>query len=123
MVQRRLRDARLPRQLRHRSALRRHHPPQNRLLQIFRIPRHLSSLSAPPPSLLGLQKTVTTILTRGASNLYDRIINEGAVIDFLNIGVGVIRTGIFNVADMAIMLGGLLVLFAHFYTSKERQKI
>jgi signal peptidase II len=34
------------------------------------------------------------------------------VIDFLNVGIGSLRTGIFNVADMAIMLGVFLLLFA-----------
>jgi signal peptidase II len=33
-----------------------------------------------------------------------------AVIDFMNLGIGPLRTGIFNVADMAIMLGVGLVL-------------
>jgi signal peptidase II len=33
------------------------------------------------------------------------------VIDFMNVGIGPLRTGIFNVADMAIMLGaGIFVL-------------
>jgi len=46
----------------------------------------------------------------GFSNLLDRIHNNGAVVDFINIGVGRLRTGIFNVADLAIMLGiGLLL--------------
>ncbi|MBN2006998.1 MAG: signal peptidase II [Anaerolineae bacterium] len=46
----------------------------------------------------------------GFSNLLDRIHNGGAVVDFINIGVGRLRTGIFNVADLAIMLGiGLLL--------------
>ncbi len=53
------------------------------------------------------------LLSGGGSNLYDRIVNDGAVIDFLNIGIGVVRTGIFNVADMAIMLGGVLLFVAH----------
>ena len=30
---------------------------------------------------------------------------RGSVIDFMNVGVGPLRTGIFNVADMAILLG------------------
>ena len=35
----------------------------------------------------------------------------GMVIDFMNVGIGPLRTGIFNVADMAIMLGaGIFVL-------------
>ena len=40
----------------------------------------------------------------GLSNLIDRVA-IGTVIDFLNIGVGPWRTGIFNVADVAIMAG------------------
>jgi len=45
----------------------------------------------------------------GLSNLVDRIA-MGSVIDFLNIGIGPVRTGIFNVADVAIMLGMTLFL-------------
>jgi len=56
---------------------------------------------------------LSLLFSGGASNLYDRIVNEGAVIDFLNIGIGVVRTGVFNVADMAIMLGGVLLFVAH----------
>jgi signal peptidase II len=49
-------------------------------------------------------------LAGGTSNLVDRIA-MGRVIDFLNIGIGPVRTGIFNVADVAIMAGiGLLML-------------
>jgi len=57
-------------------------------------------------SLLAL----TLVFSGGVSNLYDRVINNGAVIDFLNVGVGTIRTGIFNVADIAIMVG-VFILF------------
>lgn len=49
----------------------------------------------------------------GVSNLHDRITNAGAVVDFLNPGIGTIRTGIFNIADMAIMTGETLALLAH----------
>ena len=45
----------------------------------------------------------------GVSNLIDRVL-RGSVIDFLNVGIGSLRTGIFNVADMALMLGVALVL-------------
>jgi len=48
-------------------------------------------------------------LAGGASNWADRLFH-GHVIDFMNIGIGPLRTGIFNVADVAIMAG--LVLFA-----------
>jgi signal peptidase II len=52
------------------------------------------------------------VVAGGASNWVDRLV-QGSVVDFLNIGVGRLRTGIFNVADMAIMLGAAVLLFAH----------
>jgi signal peptidase II len=45
----------------------------------------------------------------GVSNVFDRV-TRGAVIDFLNVGVGSLRTGIFNVADVAIMIGAALIV-------------
>jgi signal peptidase II len=45
----------------------------------------------------------------GVSNLLDRIL-RGSVVDFMSIGVGSIRTGIFNVADVAIIVGGVLLI-------------
>lgn len=45
----------------------------------------------------------------GAGNLIDRIY-KGSVTDFLLIDFGVISTGIFNVADMAIVVGFILLL-------------
>jgi signal peptidase II len=47
----------------------------------------------------------------GISNLIDRLLYNGRVTDFLNVGIGGLRTGIFNVADMAIMAGALLLLW------------
>ena len=48
----------------------------------------------------------------GVGNLIDRVAREGRVIDFMNMGIGSLRTGIFNVADVQIMVGmGLLLLF------------
>ena len=43
------------------------------------------------------------------SNLADRVA-YGSVVDFLNVGVGPLRTGIFNVADVAILAGAALVV-------------
>jgi signal peptidase II len=51
------------------------------------------------------------ILGGGLSNLFDRCVYDGRVFDFLNIGIGQLRTGVFNVADMGIMLGVALLLF------------
>src|SRR6266446_442866 len=38
----------------------------------------------------------------GLSNFTDRLVNGGYVVDFINVGVGPLRTGIFNVADIFI---------------------
>jgi signal peptidase II len=51
-------------------------------------------------SLLGLG----LIAAGGMSNVADRIF-LGSVVDFIHIGVGSFRTGIFNVADVAILAG------------------
>jgi signal peptidase II len=40
----------------------------------------------------------------GISNLIDRMIHEDGVIDFVSIGIGSFRTGIFNLADMYILV-------------------
>ncbi|HOT92689.1 MAG TPA: signal peptidase II [Anaerolineae bacterium] len=51
------------------------------------------------------------IIGGGFSNLLDRIIRNGRVADFMNIGIGNVRTGIFNVADVVILIGiGLLLV-------------
>jgi signal peptidase II len=47
----------------------------------------------------------------GLSNLIDRWLYGGYVLDFLNVGVGPVRTGIFNVADVCILAGVILLLF------------
>ena len=45
----------------------------------------------------------------GLGNLWDRLARDGAVVDFLNLGIGPVRTGIFNVADL-VLVAGLVVL-------------
>ncbi len=55
---------------------------------------------------------MSLLLSGGISNLVDRFFNQGRVIDFLNIGIGPVRTGILNVADILITVGaiGLVLL-------------
>ena len=48
----------------------------------------------------------------GLSNLADRALRQGSVVDFLNVGLGPVRTGIFNVADVGITTGTILLLAA-----------
>jgi signal peptidase II len=52
---------------------------------------------------------IALFLAGGISNWIDRVL-RGSVVDFLNIGVGWLRTGIFNCADVAIMLGTAVFL-------------
>jgi signal peptidase II len=50
------------------------------------------------------------LLAGGAvGNLIDRVVYGGAVVDFVSLGLGPFRTGIFNLADVAITLGVVLV--------------
>jgi len=60
------------------------------------------------PSFIAL----VLILSGGIGNMIDRIFNDGSVIDFLNLGVGPLRTGIFNIADIAITAGCILLWFS-----------
>jgi len=50
----------------------------------------------------------------GASNLVDRIA-RGSVVDFMNVGIGSVRTGIFNVADVALMAGVVCIVIGSQY--------
>lgn len=50
------------------------------------------------------------VLSGGLGNLLDRIMNDGRVIDFMNLGIGPLRTGIFNVADVCITTGVVLLI-------------
>ncbi len=50
------------------------------------------------------------VLSGGIGNLLDRLLHDGRVIDFMNVGIGSLRTGIFNVADVCIMIGISLVV-------------
>src|SRR5687768_6283564 len=42
----------------------------------------------------------TFLAASGIGNLIDRLLNDGRVTDFLNVGIGGLRSGIFNIADV-----------------------
>ena len=59
----------------------------------------------------------------GLSNWVDRARNDGSVVDFMNLGIGtVLRTGIFNVADLAIVLGILFLLYAGWKLERDEKR-
>lgn len=69
--------------------------------------RHIQK--APVPFIVAL----ALVAGGGLGNLIDRLFNDGHVVDFMQIGFSPLRTGVFNVADMAIMTGtGLLFVLA-----------
>lgn len=53
---------------------------------------------------------IALISAGGAGNLIDRIRFEGTVTDFLNLGIGPLRTGIFNLADLVLLVGAIVLL-------------
>jgi signal peptidase II len=59
----------------------------------------------PKPVILGF----TFVMGGGIGNIYDRLVH-GTVTDFLHIDFGIFQTGIFNLADVSIMTGVLIVL-------------
>lgn len=53
------------------------------------------------------------VISGGIGNLIDRV-SRGSVIDFVHMGLGPVRTGVFNVADVAISVGLVLMLWAQY---------
>ena len=63
------------------------------------------------------------IIGGGIANVFDRIV-EGSVTDFFYIKLtDIIRTGIFNVADMSVTFGMILLLIASFIHRKKEQTV
>jgi signal peptidase II len=61
------------------------------------------------------------ILGGGISNvMIDRIFNNQNVVDFMNVGIGTIRSGIFNFADLSIMLGAGLIILISLRNQKQQ---
>ena len=46
----------------------------------------------------------------GLGNLLDRLFHQGLVVDFVSFGIGPLRTGIMNLADLAIAAGVVLFI-------------
>jgi signal peptidase II len=75
------------------------------LAMIYGIYYLLKTPYLPPLFLLGL----CFVIGGGLGNLYDRFV-YGSVTDFLHIDFYFIRTGIFNLADVSIMIGMAMIL-------------
>lgn len=64
---------------------------------------------------------LSAVLGGGIGNLTDRLMNQGRVTDFMNVGIGPLRTGIFNVADLFITFGAIF-LFLFLVTDRKKSK-
>ena len=61
----------------------------------------------------------SSIIGGGIGNIYDRFL-YGSVTDFLFIDLGgVFKTGIFNIADLSVTTGMILIVWASFKTKNE----
>ncbi|MDR1899711.1 MAG: signal peptidase II [Treponema sp.] len=58
----------------------------------------------------------------GTGNLIDRLCNEFRVVDFLNFGVGGLRTGILNTADLSVTFGAAALVILELAGGRARQK-
>ncbi len=59
------------------------------------------------------------ILGGGIGNMLNRLTNEGRVIDFLVLNFFNLHTGIFNIADINIMAGLLILIISHLFTKHK----
>ncbi len=64
------------------------------------------------------RNALTLVVSGGVSNLFDRVFYDGVVVDFMNMGIGPLRTGVFNFADTFIMAGAGWLLLQHFRREK-----
>ena len=60
------------------------------------------------------------VLSGGLGNIIDRIL-YGSVIDFMNIGIGSLRTGIFNVADLYIVFFAAYIIIKYLVCLKKKE--
>ena len=61
--------------------------------------------------------SIALVFSGGIGNIIDRLLYDRHVTDFLNVGIGNIRTGIFNVADVCVTAGVMGLLF--FFNEKK----
>ncbi|QXP80758.1 signal peptidase II [Winogradskyella sp. HaHa_3_26] len=62
------------------------------------------------------------IVGGGIANVFDRIV-FGEVTDFFYINLGgIFRTGIFNVADLSVTTGMIILLFSGIFNNKKKEK-
>ena len=70
-----------------------------------------------------LRQLATGLVTGGAfGNLVDRIRNGQGVVDFIDVGLGVHRWPTFNVADIGVSCGAILLAWSLWLEDNERER-
>ncbi|SEO76226.1 signal peptidase II [Mucilaginibacter gossypiicola] len=64
---------------------------------------------------------IVLVIAGGAGNLYDRML-YGSVTDFMHMNFGIFQTGVFNVADVSIMIGMGLILLESWQKDRKAKK-
>jgi signal peptidase II len=71
------------------------------------------------PAVDRLRLFAIALVSAGAvGNIVDRLRFEAGVVDFLDVGIGRHRWPIFNVADMAVSIGAVLLLISFYFEDK-----
>lgn len=83
------------------------------LVVVFYVYRHLDGMT--PMRIF----SIALIFAGGIGNIIDRVIYDRHVTDFMNMGIGSLRTGIFNVADVCVTAGVIGLLL---FRSKQKEE-
>jgi len=62
------------------------------------------------PQERGLRLALATVMGGAIGNLIDRVRSERGVVDFIDVGIGATRFWTFNVADVAVSCGAVLLV-------------
>jgi signal peptidase II len=73
----------------------------------------LSKPELPRASAIGF----SFVIGGGIGNIFDRVV-YGSVTDFLHIDFGFFQTGIFNMADLSIVMGAAIILVKSLFRSR-----
>ncbi|TBO44938.1 signal peptidase II [Pedobacter kyonggii] len=71
---------------------------------------------------ISMQIALCFLIGGGIGNLYDRIVH-GSVTDFMHMDFYLFQTGVFNFADISIMIGVVILLFHSFRSNTLKQQI
>lgn len=63
------------------------------------------------------------VFSGGIGNLIDRLLNDRHVSDFIYMEWGALHTGVFNVADVYVTTGALLILGTSFVEGVRKKKV